>query len=124
MAESPKHGAVFLGIAKSNLNQDGRSDMLDSRTGMYKTREYKPKKYVPTLREYNPKPREFKRREYVPRTEIKFHEYDKIREYDHFYDVEPPEDETNRRPGKEPPFCKSYRALGSIKRTMSIITLQ
>ncbi|XP_078333421.1 uncharacterized protein LOC111127792 [Crassostrea virginica] len=116
MADSPKQ--IYLGIAKDRINEDDRLDVLDSRTGMYKIKEYKPKRRSPKLREYKPQSRQFNFRKYEPQPELKVHVFDKIREYDHYYDVEPPDDDTDR-PKREPPFCKPYKAVGSIKRTIS-----
>lgn len=70
--------------------------MLDSRTGMYKIKEYKPKRRSPKLREYKPQSRQINFRKYEPQPELKVHVFDKIREYDHYYDVEPPDDDTDR----------------------------
>ena len=85
------------------INEDDRLDVLDSRTGMYKIKEYKPKRRSPKLREYKPQSRQFNLRKYEPKPELKVHIFDKIREYDHYYDVEPPDDETDR-----PKVCRNH----------------
>jgi hypothetical protein len=85
-------------ILEKLIDGENPRDVLDSRTGMYKLREYKPKTRLPTIREFKPKNREFKPREFEPR-KVNVHTYDKLRKYDHFYDAEPPEDESNRPPG-------------------------
>ncbi|XP_055998366.1 uncharacterized protein LOC125645482 isoform X2 [Ostrea edulis] len=120
MTETPRQGAIYLGI-KDKLNDGESASVVDSKTGMYKAREYKPKSYLPKIREFKPKNREFKPREFEPKKEVTVHTYDKLREYNHFYDAEPPEDETNR-PAKDAPFFKHKKALGSIKRTIVIMT--
>lgn len=87
---------MFIISILDKLNDGESASVVDSKTGMYKAREYKPKSYLPKIREFKPKNREFKPREFEPKKEVTVHTYDKLREYNHFYDAEPPEDETNR----------------------------
>ncbi|XP_052710820.1 uncharacterized protein LOC128185199 [Crassostrea angulata] len=114
---------IYLGIAqkwrkKTQKNQD--REYLDSKTGTYKLREYRPRSPdTPKLREYKPKFKEVKVREYVPKSHVTGNQYVTLREYDHTYEVEPPDDDD--RPTGEPRFCKPYRAIGSIKRTLAML---
>lgn len=77
---------------KTQKNQD--REYLDSKTGTYKLREYRPRSPdTPKLREYKPKFKEVKVREYVPKSHVTGNQYVTLREYDHTYEVEPPDDD-------------------------------
>lgn len=118
MADPPRQ--IYLGIAQKILQDAKKRDYLDSKTGMYKPKEYRPRSpYSPKLREYKPEFKEIEVREYVPKTHVSNHQYDNFREYNHTYEVEPPDDEDI--PKGEPQFCKPYKALGSIKRSFATL---
>lgn len=77
---------------KTQKNQD--REYLDSKTGTYKMREYRPRSpNTPKLREYKPKFKEVGIREYVPKSHVTGNQYVTLREYDHTYEVEPPDDD-------------------------------
>lgn len=85
-------------ICDTEILQDAKKrDYLDSKTGMYKPKEYRPRSpYSPKLREYKPEFKEIEVREYVPKTHVTNNQYVTLREYDHTYEVEPPDDDNDR----------------------------
>uniref|UniRef100_K1QRI2 Uncharacterized protein n=1 Tax=Magallana gigas TaxID=29159 RepID=K1QRI2_MAGGI len=61
-------------------------------------REYRPRSpNTPKLREYKPKFKEVGVREYVPKSHVTGNQYVTLREYDHTYEVEPPDDDDDDR---------------------------
>lgn len=119
MTDPPRQ--IYLGIARRTLQDAKKRDYLNSKTGMYKPKEYRPRSpQTPKLREYKPKLKEVEVREYVPKTHVTSNQYVTLREYDHTYEVEPPDDDDDRPKG-EPQFCKPYKALGSIKRSFATL---
>lgn len=83
---------IHIDTEKTQKNQD--REYLDSKTGTYKLREYRPRSPdTPKLREYKPKFKEVKVREYVPKSHVTGNQYVTLREYDHTYEVEPPDDD-------------------------------
>lgn len=86
---------IHIDTEKTQKNQD--REYLDSKTGTYKMREYKPRSpNTPKLREYKSKFKEVGVREYVPKSHVTGNQYVTLREYDHTYEVEPPDDDDDR----------------------------